>query len=184
MSGNEQTYQPTDGMDISKIALVTIVGSIIVLVIILFTRMMYFDAQRSEDLQKYILVEPAQREAIWAKQRETLQGARWVKREENIAAIPIGEAMKLTLQDLGAETSSAAEDAEQGVAPGEPSLEDPQDRGAETPTGRGMVPAPGGAVPAQQLRALPRDARGADKLQRAAPSGAGIKQKPVEGGSP
>ena len=108
MSVEPQVYEPTDGMDVGQIALITIVGSILVVVIILFTRMMYYSAQQDEDLQKYVLVEPREREAIWAQQRKTLNGARWVKREQNIAAIPIGEAMKLTLQEVGAETSSVA----------------------------------------------------------------------------
>lgn len=98
-----------DDLDVGKIALITILGTIIMIVIVLWLRVLYFSLARGEDYNKYLSIEPRHRDEAWTEQRRQVNEVRWISRKDGVVAIPIERAKNLVLQDLGVKTSTRAD---------------------------------------------------------------------------
>ena len=80
-------------------ATVGIVGTILVIVVVVFVQGLYLSVDRSEFQRKVVDEVPAELRSLRAAQRSVLNQTGWVDRKNGIVAIPIEKAMALLAQD-------------------------------------------------------------------------------------
>jgi hypothetical protein len=85
----------------SSTLVVAVVGAILVFVIIVALQAFFYRADEAERVTKIYAAVPEELATLRAAQQEQLNTCRWVDRERRIAAIPIDQAMELTVRDQG-----------------------------------------------------------------------------------
>lgn len=85
--------------DWATTAKVGILGSIVLLIIIVFVQGLYGRVNRAEFNRKVVSEQPAEYRDLRAKQLAQLQQSGWVDQENGIAAVPIERAMELMAAD-------------------------------------------------------------------------------------
>lgn len=78
---------------------VGVLGTIVLLIIIVFVQGLYGRVNRSEFNRKVVSEQPAEYRDLRAKQLAQLQHAGWVDEANGIAAVPIERAMELMAAD-------------------------------------------------------------------------------------
>lgn len=102
-----------DDVDVSKIAMYTVVGALLVVVTILGVHVLYANLAQAEDYTKRVSQTPRMLRDYRAEQESKLHGYRWVDRNAQTVAIPIGRAMQLVTREL----ASARKAAQNAPAP-------------------------------------------------------------------
>ena len=93
--------------DAPMTVVVGVVGAVLVFVVIVLLQALFQSAEQAELARKVTSAAPAELESLRAEQLGLLNGYRWVDREKGIVAIPIEQAMELTVRDAGARTPAA-----------------------------------------------------------------------------
>ena len=96
MSGPKAAY---DDLDTTMIAYVGIVGTIITFFLVFALAALDLSFERSENVEKVILVPEKNSESILANQAAALTEYRWINQDKNIVAIPIDKAMQIVVQE-------------------------------------------------------------------------------------
>ena len=89
----------TDDPDALTTATVGIVGTIIVLIVVVFVQGLYESEKRDEFQRKVVDEAPAELRGRRAAQRTRLEETGWVDKQHGIVAIPIERAMELLAAD-------------------------------------------------------------------------------------
>tara|TARA_R110002095_G_scaffold211811_2_gene200359 strand:+ start:6066 stop:6395 length:330 start_codon:yes stop_codon:yes gene_type:complete len=96
MSGHKAAY---DDLDTTMIAFVGIVGAIITFFLVFAVAALDQSFEKSENVEKVILVPEKDAESILANQAAALTEYRWIDQDKNIVAIPIDQAMQIVVQE-------------------------------------------------------------------------------------
>jgi len=80
---------------------VAIIGALAILVLILALQAMFYSSQEAERGNKVNASDPADLSRLRAQQLEQLNGYRWIDPSKGLVAIPIDQAMELTVRDQG-----------------------------------------------------------------------------------
>jgi hypothetical protein len=80
-------------------ATVGIVGTILVIVVVVFVQGLYESQHRAEFGRKVVAEAPAELRSLRAAQRTKLQAMGWVDKQNGIVAVPIERAMELLAAD-------------------------------------------------------------------------------------
>lgn len=101
MTENEQreTEFEAPDPDASTTALVGIVGTILVIVVVVFVQGLYESVNRAEFQRKVVNEVPAELRNLRAAQLTRLHATGWVDKKNGFVAIPIGKAMELLAAD-------------------------------------------------------------------------------------
>ena len=101
MSSHEPRETTIDEPDPDALttATVGIVGTILVIVIVVWLQGLYESVHRDELQRKVVDEAPAELRRLRAAQRTRLQETGWVDRKNGVVAIPIGRAMELLVRD-------------------------------------------------------------------------------------
>ena len=89
----------TDDPDALTTATVGIVGTILVVIVVVFVQGLYLSVNRSEFQRKVVNEAPAELRSLLAAQRTRLNATGWVDKQNGFVAIPIEKAMELLAQD-------------------------------------------------------------------------------------
>ena len=121
VSDNERVF-PDDPPDPDALTTATIgiVGTILVIVAVVFLQGLYESVNRSEFRKKVVDEAPAELRDLRASQLKRLHALAWVDKRNGIVAIPIERAMELLVADpsLAAPIIVEAPPATAGAAPG------------------------------------------------------------------
>ena len=90
----------SDDVRTSSIAIAGLIGSLLVVVTILFLQVLYYDYDNREELEKDIDAPAVQLSNLVASQREKLDTYAWIDPQKKIAAIPIQRAMQRVVAEL------------------------------------------------------------------------------------
>lgn len=96
MSGHKAAY---DDLDTTMIAYVGIVGTVITFFLVFAIAALDQSFEKSENIEKVILVPEKNAESILANQAAALTEYRWIDQDKNIVAIPIDQAMQIVVQE-------------------------------------------------------------------------------------
>ena len=101
MSEHENRESAVDAPDPDALATATvgIVGTILVIVVVVFVQGLYESVNRSEFQRKVVDEVPAELRALRAAQLTRLHARGWVDRRNGLVAIPIERAMELLASD-------------------------------------------------------------------------------------
>ena len=101
MSEKEQREPAFDAPDPDALATATvgIVGTILVIVVVVFVQGLYLSANRSEFQRKVVDVAPLELRTLRAAQQTRLHATGWVDKKNGFVAIPIEKAMELLVAD-------------------------------------------------------------------------------------
>ena len=101
MSILEPRESPTEEPDPDALttATVGIVGTILVIVVIVFVQGLYESANRAEFQRKVVNEVPAELRSLRAAQQTRLHATGWVDKPNGFVAIPIEKAMELLVSD-------------------------------------------------------------------------------------
>ena len=80
-------------------ATVGIVGTLLVIIVVVFVQGLYESVNRAEFERKVVNEVPAELRSLRAAQQTRLHATGWVDKQNGIVAIPIDQAMKLLTQD-------------------------------------------------------------------------------------
>ncbi len=102
LSEHERREPPTDAPDPDPLttATVGIVGTILVIVVVVWVQGLYLDVERTELQRKVVNQVPAELESLRATQRKRLHATGWVDKPNGFVAIPIDRAMELLAADV------------------------------------------------------------------------------------
>jgi hypothetical protein len=89
----------TEDPDALTTATVGIVGTIIVIIVVVFVQGLYESEKRDEFQRKVVDEAPAELRSLRAAQRTRLEETGWVDKQHGIVAIPIERAMELLASD-------------------------------------------------------------------------------------
>ena len=101
LSDTERRVSPieTDDPDALTTATVGIVGTILVIVVVIFVQGLYESEKREEFQRKVVDEIPAELRSLRAAQRARLEATGWVDKQNGFVAIPIERAMELLAAD-------------------------------------------------------------------------------------
>ena len=101
MSTLEPRESPIEEADPDALATATvgIVGTILVIVVVVFVQGLYLSVNRSEFQRKVVNEAPAELRSLRAAQWTRLHATGWVDKQNGFVAIPIEKAMELLAQD-------------------------------------------------------------------------------------
>ena len=101
MSEHEQRESTIDAPDPDALttATVGIVGTILVIVVVVFVQGLYESVNRSEFQRKVVNETPTELRNLRAAQRTRLHATGWVDKKNGFVAIPIERAMELLASD-------------------------------------------------------------------------------------
>jgi hypothetical protein len=101
LSEAERRVSPieTDDPDALTTTTVGIVGTIIVIIVVVFVQGLYESEKRDEFQRKVVDEAPAELRSLNAAQRTRLAETGWVDKQRGIVAIPIERAMELLARD-------------------------------------------------------------------------------------
>ncbi len=80
-------------------ATVGIVGTLLVIIVVVFVQGLYESVNRAEFERKIVREIPAELRSLRAAQQTRLQATGWVDKQNGIVAVPIEKAMELLTQD-------------------------------------------------------------------------------------
>jgi hypothetical protein len=86
---------------------VGLVGAVLIFVVIVLLQALFQRAGETELARRVTSAVPAELESLRADQLGRLNGYRWVNPQKGIVAVPIDEAMELTVRDAGAPPPAA-----------------------------------------------------------------------------
>ena len=101
LSPLEPRESPIEEADPDALATATvgIVGTILVIVVVVFVQGLYLSVNRSEFQRKVVNEAPAELRSLRAAQLTRLHATGWVDKQNGFVAIPIEKAMELLAQD-------------------------------------------------------------------------------------
>lgn len=101
LSDTEQRVSPieTDDPDALTTATVGIVGTILVIIVVVFVQGLYESERRDEFQRKVVDEIPEELRSLRAAQRARLEQTGWVDKPNGFVAIPIERAMELMVED-------------------------------------------------------------------------------------
>lgn len=88
-----------DGIDAGKLAFMTFVGTVLVVVLVFVVQGLYYRWQREETIRKNFGHKPVLRRTYEAEQAKKLGGYRWVDKGAEKVALPIERAMNVVTQE-------------------------------------------------------------------------------------
>jgi len=89
----------TEDPDAVTTAMVGIVGTIVLIIVVVFVQGLYEREKRNEFQRKVVDEQPAELRSLRAAQRTRLEETGWVDKQHGIVAIPIERAMELLASD-------------------------------------------------------------------------------------
>jgi hypothetical protein len=99
MSERRPASIETSDPDWATTAFVGILGTVVLVIVIVFVQGLYGRTSRSEFTRKVVAEEPLEYRDLHAKQLAQLQETGWVDRKNGVVAIPIEKAMALMAAD-------------------------------------------------------------------------------------
>ncbi len=94
--------------NVGATVVVGVAGAILVLVIILALRVVYYHFAEEEVYRKVLSQESQELLRVTREQREKLESFGWIDKEKGVARVPIEVAMDLVVKDLAVEAASPA----------------------------------------------------------------------------
>lgn len=91
--------EKNDGVDAGKLAFMTFVGTILVVVLVFVVQGLYYRWEREETVRKNFGHKPMLRRTYEAEQAKKLGSYRWVDKSAEKVALPIERAMNLVTQE-------------------------------------------------------------------------------------
>ncbi|QDT45528.1 hypothetical protein Pan241w_56530 [Gimesia alba] len=104
MSGPKAAY---DDLDTTMIAYVGFVGTVVTFFLVFAIAALDMSFEKSENVEKVILVPEKNAESILANQAAALTEYRWIDQDKNIVAVPIDRAMEIVVQEEQAKQKQA-----------------------------------------------------------------------------
>lgn len=89
-----------DTLDTPSIVLVGIFSALICFILILGVQVLYFRMERTDAFKKDVAPGSVALKEMVAEQQGSLNAYRWVDRSTNTVAIPLEQAMQLTVRDM------------------------------------------------------------------------------------
>ncbi len=83
-------------------AMVSLIGGLVLLALVVFAQVLFYNAQRGEDERKLHAAQPRELLELQTRQMAQINCYRLVDGEKRLAAIPIDEAIKLYVQEVAA----------------------------------------------------------------------------------
>ncbi len=94
----------------SGTALVGVIGGLVLLALVVFAQVLFYNAQRREDERKLHAAQPRELLDLQTQQMAQINGYRLVDAEKGLAAIPIDEAIRLYVQEVSATRPASTND--------------------------------------------------------------------------